>query len=114
MYFNLIDSRFKLMKENYKSSGKLLGSMEQIALEENTDHLIQYYFYFFTGMCYFYENDFIEAINSYKIAEQKLNIVPDKKKKQNTIINLLSLTIKCTKTFFHLIMLNRPLDFINQ
>ncbi|MED4660893.1 aspartate phosphatase [Bacillus subtilis] len=81
VYFNLIDSRFKLMKENYKSSGKLLGSMEQIALEENTDHLIQYYFYFFTGMCYFYENDFIEAINSYKIAEQKLNIVPDKKEK---------------------------------
>ncbi|AQP98317.1 Rap family tetratricopeptide repeat protein [Bacillus sp. 275] len=77
LYFNLIDSRFKLMTENYSESGHLLGKMNYEALETSTDDMIQYYFYLFNGMYHFYEKDFIEAINFYRIAENKLNKVPD-------------------------------------
>ncbi|WP_257834737.1 Rap family tetratricopeptide repeat protein [Salipaludibacillus agaradhaerens] len=77
LYFNLIDSRFKLMIENYSDSGRLLGKMKYEALETTTDDMIQYYFYLFNGMYHFYEKDFIKAINSYKIAERKLNKIPD-------------------------------------
>ncbi|MFP3324789.1 Rap family tetratricopeptide repeat protein [Planococcus sp. SIMBA_160] len=77
LYFNLIDSRFKLMTENYKESGQLLSKVDNATLEKGTDDMIQYYFYLFNGMYHFYEKDFIEAINFYRIAERKLNKVPD-------------------------------------
>ncbi|MFK8885145.1 response regulator aspartate phosphatase [Bacillus velezensis] len=77
LYFNLIDSRFKLMTENYSESGNLLGKVKYETLETTTDDMIQYYFYLFNGMYHFYEKDFIEAINFYRIAESKLNKVPD-------------------------------------
>ncbi|MFP3830424.1 hypothetical protein SB762_31120, partial [Pseudomonas sp. SIMBA_021] len=72
LYFNLIDSRFKLMTENYKESGQLLSKVDNATLEKGTDDMIQYYFYLFNGMYHFYEKDFIEAINFYRIAERKL------------------------------------------
>jgi response regulator aspartate phosphatase I len=77
LYFNLIDSRFKVMTENYSESGNLLEKVKYEALERTTDDMIQYYFYLFNGMYYFYEKDFIKAINSYRIAESKLNKIPD-------------------------------------
>ncbi|MFE9945920.1 tetratricopeptide repeat protein [Bacillus velezensis] len=77
LYFNLIDSRFKLMTENYRESGQLLSKVDYETLEKSTDDMIQYYFYLFNGMYHFYEKDFIEAINFYRIAESKLNKVPD-------------------------------------
>ncbi|UTR16904.1 tetratricopeptide repeat protein [Salipaludibacillus sp. LMS25] len=77
LYFNLIDSRFKLMTENYSESGNLLGKVKYETLETTTDDMIQYYFYLFNGMYRFYEKDFIKAISSYRVAESKLNKVPD-------------------------------------
>ncbi|MGG3102133.1 Rap family tetratricopeptide repeat protein [Bacillus velezensis] len=74
LYFNLIDSRFKLMTENYRESGHLLGKADY---ETCTDDMIQYYFYLFNGLYNFYQKDFIEAINFYKIAESRLSKVPD-------------------------------------
>ncbi|MCX4074702.1 aspartate phosphatase [Bacillus subtilis] len=113
VYFNLIDSRYKLMKENYKDSGKLLWDLEQHALEESTDDMIQYYFYFFTGMCYFYENDFIEAINSYKIAQQNLDKVPDKKEKAEFHYQLAVAYYQMHQNIFSLNHAEQALGFYN-
>ncbi|MFP5303253.1 hypothetical protein R2R70_18885, partial [Cobetia sp. SIMBA_158] len=40
LYFNLIDSRFKLMTENYKESGQLLSKVDNATLEKGTDDMI--------------------------------------------------------------------------
>ncbi|WP_339164553.1 tetratricopeptide repeat protein [Siminovitchia sp. FSL H7-0308] len=77
LYFNLIDSRYKLMTEEYKESGKLLDKVKAKALEESTDNLIHYYYYFFSGMYEFYKKRYINAIINYKMAEKQLEKVPD-------------------------------------
>lgn len=77
LYFNLIDSRFKLMTENYKESGDLLNDIKSKALESCTDDMIQYYFYFFSGLYEFYKKRFTKAINFYRIAESRLHKIPD-------------------------------------
>lgn len=77
LYYNLIDSRYKLMTENYNESGKLLDQLKLRALEAGTDDMIDYYFYFFTGLYQFYKKNYVDAINFYMIAENKLHKVPD-------------------------------------
>lgn len=77
LYFNLIDSRFKLLTERYEESGTLLKNINKTPEEIGTDNMIQYYFYFFSGMYEFYKKDFITAINFYKIAEHSLYKIPD-------------------------------------
>ncbi|RDY83158.1 aspartate phosphatase [Bacillus amyloliquefaciens] len=102
LYFNLIDSRFKLMTENYKASGRLLSSMEHQALETSTDDMIQYYFYFFTGMYHFYEKDFNEAINYYRLAENWINKVPDKIERAEFHYQIAIAFYEIRQTFFSL------------
>ncbi|QHZ45022.1 Rap family tetratricopeptide repeat protein [Bacillus sp. NSP9.1] len=77
LYFNLIDSRFKLLTERYEESGTLLQNMRKTPEEIGTDNMLQYYFYFFGGMYEFYQKNFTTAINFYKIAEQSLHKIPD-------------------------------------
>ncbi|MED2977853.1 tetratricopeptide repeat protein [Bacillus swezeyi] len=77
LYFNLIDSRFKLLTERYEESGTLLKNITRTPEEIGTDNMIQYYFYFFGGMYEFYKKNFTAAINFYKIAEHSLHKIPD-------------------------------------
>ncbi|MEC1896659.1 Rap family tetratricopeptide repeat protein [Bacillus velezensis] len=77
LYFNLIDSRYKLMTEEYNKSGELLDNVKSKALEENTDDMIHYYFYFFSGMYEFHQKRYVKAIIYYKIAEERLKKIPD-------------------------------------
>jgi response regulator aspartate phosphatase C len=77
LYYNLIDSRFKLMTENYSESGNLLTSIEDKALEGDTDDMIRYYFFFFSGMYEFYKKNFTKAINYYRLAERLISSIPD-------------------------------------
>ncbi|MFN2747750.1 MULTISPECIES: Rap family tetratricopeptide repeat protein [Bacillus] len=77
LYFNLIDSRFKLMTEDYNESGNLLDDIKSKHLESCTDDMIQYYFYFFSGLYEFYQKRFTKAINFYRIAESRLHKIPD-------------------------------------
>ncbi|MCO4852194.1 Rap family tetratricopeptide repeat protein [Bacillus vallismortis] len=77
LYFNLIDSRYKLMTEDYNKSGELLDNLKAKALEDNTDDMIHYYFYFFSGMYEFHQKRYVKAIMYYKIAEERLKKIPD-------------------------------------
>ncbi|MCY7773454.1 aspartate phosphatase [Bacillus haynesii] len=77
LYFNLIDSRYKLMTENYNESGELLDEVKAKALEDSTDDMIHYYFYFFSGMYEFHQKRYVNAIIYYKIAEERLKKIPD-------------------------------------
>ncbi|OJT56865.1 hypothetical protein BFP49_22490 [Bacillus licheniformis] len=76
LYFNLIDSRYKMMVQEFEGSKALL---KQIDTEEKqkTDDMIQYYYFFFNGMYEFYKKRFSDAINYYHIAETRLRNVPD-------------------------------------
>ena len=77
LYFNLIDSRYKLMTEDYNESGELLDKVKAKALEKSTDNMIQYYFYLFSGMYEFHQKHYVKAIMYYKIAEERLKKIPD-------------------------------------
>ncbi|EWH20759.1 tetratricopeptide repeat protein [Bacillus sp. C3(2022)] len=77
IYFNLIDSRYKLLIEKYHESGELLAEINLESLEAKTDHMIQYYFYFFSGMYEYYKKNFTKAINFYRIAENRLIKIDD-------------------------------------
>lgn len=81
LYFSLIDSRFKIMIEKYQESGSLLNDMTSKALETNTDDMIQYYFYFFSGMYAHHKKQYTKAIIFYKIAEERLKKIPDEVEK---------------------------------
>ncbi|AMR11480.1 Rap family tetratricopeptide repeat protein [Bacillus licheniformis] len=77
LYFNMIDSRYKLLIEKYNESGSILKSLKYRAEEKKTDDMLQYYFYFFSGLYQFYIKNFTKAINFYRIAENWINKIPD-------------------------------------
>lgn len=49
LYFNMIDSRYKLLIEKYNESESILKSLKYRAEEKKTDDMLQYYFYFSSG-----------------------------------------------------------------
>ncbi|WNR83213.1 tetratricopeptide repeat protein (plasmid) [Bacillus velezensis] len=77
IYFKLIDIRLKLLIERYEESGDILGEIREKALRTPTDDIIQYYFFFFSGMYEFYCKKYTKAITNYKIAEKMLGKIPD-------------------------------------
>lgn len=79
LYFSLIDSRYRMMLEQYNETGELLNSIRTSEIEQQTDNMIQYYFYFFSGVHAFYKKKYVQAIHFYRIAENKLHNIPDEK-----------------------------------
>ncbi|KXZ13178.1 tetratricopeptide repeat protein [Bacillus nakamurai] len=77
LYFNLIDSRYKLLMEEYEQTDDILKTIQLNADKEKTDQMIQYYYYFFSGMHEFYKKRFTKAINFYRIAESRLQHIPN-------------------------------------
>ncbi|XLG16522.1 Hypothetical protein ACI5QL_04133 [Bacillus velezensis] len=77
LYFNLIDSRYKLLMEEYEKTDGILKTIQLNADKEKTDQMIQYYYYFFSGMHEFYRKRFMNAINFYRIAESRLRHIPN-------------------------------------
>ncbi|KAA6446955.1 response regulator aspartate phosphatase [Bacillus swezeyi] len=78
LYYSLIESRYELLMERFNKSGEILNNINKMKdLEKNTDDMIQYYFYFFSGVYEFYQKNFTQAINYYKIAESMLHKIPD-------------------------------------
>lgn len=53
-YFELLDSRFTQLTEHFNRSGHVL----QEGVHTKTDHMLQYYFYFFSGMYQFDQKKF--------------------------------------------------------
>ncbi|WP_270571572.1 Rap family tetratricopeptide repeat protein [Bacillus glycinifermentans] len=78
LYFHLLDYRHKLMTEQFAESAKAFREIQkQKEAVKYADDLIQYYFFFFSGMYEFYEKNYLEAISFYKKAESKLYKVTD-------------------------------------
>ncbi|WP_406595274.1 tetratricopeptide repeat protein [Bacillus velezensis] len=77
LYYNLLDARYLLLKEEYSKSGGVLDELEKTAEEHETDDMIQYYFFFFSGMYAYYKKQYTKAIMYYKIAEERLKRIPD-------------------------------------
>lgn len=77
LYFNLLDFRNNLLiddAQRLKIKSRTTVKQEDI---QKTDDMIQYYFYFFNGQFEFHNKNYIDAINFYKIAEDKLKRIPD-------------------------------------
>ncbi|NPC94779.1 tetratricopeptide repeat protein [Bacillus sp. WMMC1349] len=109
IYFNLIDSRYKLMIEDYSESGELLEEIKS-KLENSTDDMIQYYFYFFSGMYQFYQKNFIDAIHFYRIAENRLYKVPDELEKAEFHYQLAIAYYEIRQNFFSLNHVQKAFD----
>ncbi|MED4126468.1 tetratricopeptide repeat protein [Halalkalibacterium halodurans] len=77
LYYNLIDSRYKLLLEQYDESGTILESLKDQTERADTDNLLQYYYYFFSGLYEFNMNNFTHAIRLYHKAENHLTTIPD-------------------------------------
>ncbi|MEC1263085.1 tetratricopeptide repeat protein [Bacillus swezeyi] len=78
LYFYLLDYRFKLMTEQFAESAELFREIKrQKNAIRHADDIIQYYFYFFSGMYEFYEKNYYESISCYKKAENKLYKITD-------------------------------------
>ncbi|MED4125361.1 aspartate phosphatase [Halalkalibacterium halodurans] len=77
LYFNLIDSRYKLLIEQFDESGSILKSVKEQSEQTETDHLLRYYYYFFSGLYEFGRRKIIEAIHFYHQAENFLGDIPD-------------------------------------
>ncbi|PRS11522.1 aspartate phosphatase [Bacillus paralicheniformis] len=79
-YFSLLEERYRMML--YDARGERLPresyfNDSQIECIEQTDHMIDYYFYFFEAMHEAYNKNVERAISLYKVAEKKLAKVPD-------------------------------------
>ncbi|MCF7617187.1 hypothetical protein P9D51_14520 [Bacillus sonorensis] len=82
LYFHLLDYRHKLMTEQFAESAEVFREIQkQKEAVRNADDIIQYYFFFFSGMYEFYEKNYFEAINCYKKAEHKLYKITDEVEK---------------------------------
>ena len=78
LYFQLLDYRCKLMMEQFAESAELFRKIKrQKETVKSADDIIQYYFFFFSGMYEFYEKNYLEAISCYKKAEAKLHKLTD-------------------------------------
>ncbi|MEC3608644.1 aspartate phosphatase [Bacillus glycinifermentans] len=80
VYFSLLEERYRMML--YDARGERLPrqsyfNASQIKSIEQTDDMIDYYFYFFEAMHEAYNKNFERAISLYKVAEKKLAKIPD-------------------------------------
>jgi response regulator aspartate phosphatase C/response regulator aspartate phosphatase G len=77
LYYNLIDSRYKLLLEQYDESGTILESIREQTEKNETDQLLQYYYYLFRGLYEFKKKNYTHAIRLYHKAESHLTTIPD-------------------------------------
>ncbi|MED4125565.1 tetratricopeptide repeat protein [Halalkalibacterium halodurans] len=77
LYYNLIDSRYKLLIERFDESGTILKSLKEQSEQTETDHLLRYYYYFFNGLYEFNKRNYVCAIHYYRQAENYLTDIPD-------------------------------------
>ncbi|MEK5097108.1 MULTISPECIES: Rap family tetratricopeptide repeat protein [Bacillus] len=110
LYFNMIDSRYKLLQEHYTESGILLKSLKNQTEQSKTDDMLQYYFYFFSGLYEFYMKNFTQAINFYRIAEAKLHKIPDEIEKAEFHYQVAIAYYKIKQHFFSLNHIEKALE----
>jgi response regulator aspartate phosphatase C/response regulator aspartate phosphatase G len=77
LYYNLIDSRYKQLIEQFDESKDILRSIKEQTEQTKTDNLLRYYYYLFSGLYEFYKRNYIPAIHYYRQAEAFLADIPD-------------------------------------
>lgn len=88
-YFSLLEERYRMML--YDARGERLPresyfNDSQIECIEQTDHMIDYYFYFFEAMHEAYNKNVERAISLYKVAEKNWRRCPIRSKRPSFIL----------------------------
>lgn len=74
-YYSLLEGKYKLML--YERRGKKLNEKTELDCPSKTNDLIEYYFYLYKALYASYKRDYASAIGLFKIAEKKLQNIPD-------------------------------------
>ncbi|MEZ7511932.1 response regulator aspartate phosphatase [Bacillus pumilus] len=74
-YYSLLEGKYKLMI--YERRGKKLNEQTELDCPSKTNDLIEYYFYLYKALYASYNRDYASAIGLFKIAEKKLQNIPD-------------------------------------
>lgn len=110
LYFNLIDSRYKLLIEQFDESGSILKSVKEQSEQTETDHLLRYYYYFFSGLYEFNKRNYIHAIHYYRQAESFLNSIPDEIEHAEFHLQLAIAYYEISQNFFSLSHAQKALE----
>ncbi|GLF89460.1 response regulator aspartate phosphatase K [Bacillus safensis] len=74
-YYSLLEGKYKLML--YERRGEKLKEQTELDCPSKTNDLIEYYFYLYKALYASYKRDYASAIGLFKIAEKKLQHIPD-------------------------------------
>ncbi|OLP67045.1 Response regulator aspartate phosphatase G [Bacillus pumilus] len=74
-YYSLLEGKYKLML--YERRGEKLNEKTELDSPSKTNDLIEYYFYLYKALYASYKRDYTSAIGLFKIAEKKLQNIPD-------------------------------------
>lgn len=74
-YYSLLEGKYKLML--YERRGKKLNEQTELDCPSKTNDLIEYYFYLYKALYASYNRNYASAIGLFKIAEKKLQNIPD-------------------------------------
>ncbi|WP_353854164.1 Rap family tetratricopeptide repeat protein [Bacillus sp. Bos-x628] len=74
-YYSLLEGKYKLML--FDTRGEKLNGKTELDHPSKTNDLIEYYFYLYKALYASYKRDYTSAIGLFKIAEKKLQNIPD-------------------------------------
>ncbi|MGE6630608.1 tetratricopeptide repeat protein [Bacillus sp. NPDC077027] len=75
IYYALLEGRYKLML--YDTRGQTPNDKAELDHPSKTNDLIEYYFYLYKALYASYTKDYAAAIGLFKVAEKKLQNIPD-------------------------------------
>ncbi|MFS0653846.1 tetratricopeptide repeat protein [Bacillus sp. 179-C3.3 HS] len=74
-YYSLLEGKYKLML--FERRGKKLNVQTELDYPSKTNDLIEYYFYLYKALYASYQREYTSAIGLFKVAEKKLQNIPD-------------------------------------
>ncbi|TPE66542.1 Rap family tetratricopeptide repeat protein [Halalkalibacterium halodurans] len=110
LYYNLIDSRYRQVIEQFDESKNILESVKEQTEHTETDQLLKYYYYFFSGLYEYYRRNYIKAIRFYRQAETFLDSIPDEIEHAEFHLQIASAYYGIDQHFFSLSHADKSLD----
>ncbi|MED3645466.1 aspartate phosphatase [Halalkalibacterium halodurans] len=110
LYYNLIDSRYKILLEKFDESGSILKSVKEQTEQSETDQLLRFYYYFFSGLYQLYKRNYIKAIHHYRQAEIYLTSIPDEIEHAEFHVQLANAYYGIDQNFFSLSHAEKALE----
>jgi tetratricopeptide (TPR) repeat protein len=114
LYYNLIGSRYKQVIQKFDESKTILESVKEQTEQSETDQLLRYYYYFFSGLNEFYKRNYIKAIHYYRQAETFLAYIPDEIEHAEFHIYLANTYYAIDQYFFSLSHAEKALDIYHK